>query len=293
MLDIIEVYDDYYKQNNNEDVVTVTWEITRQCNFHCSYCDVYGKPDINDYQETLSFLDKLSKDRIVKLILFGGEPMIHPQLDEILKRVPYFTDIFTNLSSEYSEYERIIAIKEDIGFYATYHPTKADFTEFYEKVKKIAKLTDELRIIFMFDKIDDVYFDNFKKLKELGLPIEIHKVIHDNDRKLTDYQEQVFIEEGDKNINVVTRDNECLQTSLEYVMSNRLNNFKYFKCSGGLLSLYISQEGKVYPCLDYRKKDMPLGSVTNLQPSDLKKTICTLSECTGDIEVPKKRVLLK
>ena len=293
MLDIVEVYDDYYKQNPREDMITVTWEITRHCNYHCSYCDVYGDLNHNDYKETLSFLEKLSENRTVKLTLFGGEPTTHPQLEEILKRVPKHTDIFTNLSADYAEYEKLIAIKKDLGFYTTYHPSRANFSEFYEKAKKLSETVEDLHIIFMFDKVDDTYFSNFKKLKELKVPIEIHKVIHDNVRDIPDHQEEIFIEESDKNIYLVTRDSNCFQTSIEYVMGNRLNNFKYFKCSGGLLSLYVSQEGQVYPCQDYRKKDMSLGSVSDLQPSDLKKTICTLSECTGDIEVPKKRVLLK
>ncbi len=84
--------------------ILCNYYITYRCNSKCSYCTIWKKPpttkrcdcDINDVIENLPQLAKLG----VRFIDFtGGEPLLHPQLPEMLhaaKKNRFVTSVTTN-----------------------------------------------------------------------------------------------------------------------------------------------------------------------------------------------------
>jgi MoaA/NifB/PqqE/SkfB family radical SAM enzyme len=60
----------------------------RQCNLACAYCNEYDE-DSNPVplDEVKSWIDKLATLRTAHITLSGGEPMLHPQLDEIIRHI--------------------------------------------------------------------------------------------------------------------------------------------------------------------------------------------------------------
>jgi len=66
------------------------WELTLACNLRCLHCGSYAgdrRPDELSYEECLSVADQLAALGCEKVTLGGGEPTMHPQWDELGKRL--------------------------------------------------------------------------------------------------------------------------------------------------------------------------------------------------------------
>src|SRR5919107_2870911 len=60
----------------------------RRCNLACTYCNEYDKTsDPVPLEEMKRRLDKLAELGTSVITISGGEPLMHPQLDEIIKHV--------------------------------------------------------------------------------------------------------------------------------------------------------------------------------------------------------------
>jgi radical SAM protein with 4Fe4S-binding SPASM domain len=66
----------------------VDWEVTYACNFRCSYCNCWSmaEPDKElDTQQALKVIRGLAEAKVWLLIFTGGEPLIRPDLDQLIK----------------------------------------------------------------------------------------------------------------------------------------------------------------------------------------------------------------
>src|SRR5580700_6981059 len=60
----------------------------RRCNLACEYCNEYD--DFSKPVPTASMferVDKLAELRTAVITISGGEPLLHPELDEIIRRI--------------------------------------------------------------------------------------------------------------------------------------------------------------------------------------------------------------
>ncbi|KYK29478.1 MAG: hypothetical protein AYK19_19690 [Theionarchaea archaeon DG-70-1] len=77
-------------------------EITNRCNLSCVHCvNNSGEPCPDELTtgEILSLIDTLSSMGVQRIIFTGGEPLLHPDLFQILehaRKAPMIVDIFTN-----------------------------------------------------------------------------------------------------------------------------------------------------------------------------------------------------
>jgi MoaA/NifB/PqqE/SkfB family radical SAM enzyme len=60
----------------------------RRCNIDCGYCNEYDKvsPPV-PYETMCERIDKLAELRTSVVAFSGGEPMLHPQLDDLIRRI--------------------------------------------------------------------------------------------------------------------------------------------------------------------------------------------------------------
>ncbi len=76
--------------------------VTRRCNLACGYCNEYDHvSDPVPLDELLARVDHLADLGTVVLTLTGGEPLLHPQLDEIIKRVVARGMVCTSITNGY------------------------------------------------------------------------------------------------------------------------------------------------------------------------------------------------
>ena len=68
----------------------VVWNITRTCNLRCVHCyaDSHAEryPGELSWEQCCAVIDDLADYKVNALLLSGGEPLLHPQLPQILQR---------------------------------------------------------------------------------------------------------------------------------------------------------------------------------------------------------------
>ncbi len=67
----------------------VVWNVTRRCNLHCQHCYASARslpdPDELSPGEGLALIDELARARVPALILSGGDPLLRPDLPDLIR----------------------------------------------------------------------------------------------------------------------------------------------------------------------------------------------------------------
>ena len=71
------------QQNINMAPTRVELELTEQCNLTCSFCYNSQKPVVSGISERI--INRLVDEGVLEIVLTGGEPMLHPRFEELLK----------------------------------------------------------------------------------------------------------------------------------------------------------------------------------------------------------------
>ncbi len=132
------------------DLSTFTWDICTNCQYRCSYCyahDILTKNFIEKYRYVYKkILKRLSLNKIgnFRIELVGGEPMLHPDIYEIINKLQdlkncVFISINTNLVKDIKEYEKFNIDKfKNLEFSASFHPQyNKKIDNFLNKIKLI------------------------------------------------------------------------------------------------------------------------------------------------------------
>ena len=74
----------------------------RRCNLACSYCNEFDHSSQPvPLSEMLVRVDKLAALGVTVVTISGGEPLLHPQLEDIIRRIRYHGAIATLISNAY------------------------------------------------------------------------------------------------------------------------------------------------------------------------------------------------
>lgn len=67
---------------------TIYWEVSARCNLSCKHCYQGGSKNKKelDLEESLSKVDNFFRNGVTTLLLTGGEPLLNPNIFEIIKR---------------------------------------------------------------------------------------------------------------------------------------------------------------------------------------------------------------
>jgi MoaA/NifB/PqqE/SkfB family radical SAM enzyme len=65
----------------------VLWELTSACNLKCDFCLVEIKGRHLPVEEALAIADELIAARVDKVLLSGGEPLLHPGIEAVMRRL--------------------------------------------------------------------------------------------------------------------------------------------------------------------------------------------------------------
>jgi len=127
------------------------WMITDWCNYDCAYCivkeimrDKWDKDESpSSYKLVLTKLEKF--DGEFEIELFGGEPTLHPNMEDILLRLRSIPNckninIITNLSRPTSYFEKLNNLKLDNFLINASLHMEYYTPEFLEKIYKIKQM---------------------------------------------------------------------------------------------------------------------------------------------------------
>lgn len=127
---------------NKKQPVSFNWDMHYACNYRCPYCWFYGKWQQMADQNKYPPLDRIlkiweniyNKYGCAHIELIGGEPLIYPNIIQLVKGLSVFhrIGITTNLSVEVNDFVRQI----DASFVqvcGSFHPAFADLEKFLKR----------------------------------------------------------------------------------------------------------------------------------------------------------------
>lgn len=233
----------------------------RRCNLACAYCNEYDKTsDPVPLDEMKRRLDKLASFGTSVITISGGEPMMHPQLDDIIRHIRERGMIAGLISNGY--YMTPQRIKRLNGVGLQYLQISIDNVEPDEVSQKSLKRLDK-KLGFLAEhadfhvNINSVIGGGIKnpedalavgrRAVELGFSTTVG-VIHDNEgmlKPLGERERKVFYELKSLSRTEYAR--------LDWFQNNLADGKQNdWRCRAGARYLYICEDGLVHHCSQQR-----------------------------------------
>jgi MoaA/NifB/PqqE/SkfB family radical SAM enzyme len=258
----------------------------RRCNLACAYCNEYDKTsDPVPLAVMLRRIDRLAELRTGIVTISGGEPMMHPELDAIIRRVRHdgmLAGLITN--GFYLGPERIERLNQSGLEYLQIsidNVTPDDVSQKSLKTldKKLQHLAEHARFHVNINSVVGAGMKNpedaltiARRAAELGFSTSVG-ILHDADGQLAPlsareteiYDECVRLGQG-----LYTRINDFQKNLIE----GRANDWQ---CRAGARYLYICEDGLVHYCSQQRgQPGIPLEQYTT---EDIRREQTTEKSC--------------
>ena len=233
----------------------------RRCNLSCTYCNEYDKTsDPVPIDTMIGRIDKLAEFGTSVVTISGGEPMMHPEIYEIIARIRHHGMIAGLISNGYYFQPPKVERLNDAGL--DYLQISIDNVIPDEVSKKSLKVLDKkLRNLRDFAKfkvnINSVLGSGVenpedaltiaKRARELGFSSTVG-VIHDGDgllKPLGDREKEIYKEVKALGTRSYARWN--------WFQDNLADGKEYeWRCRSGARYLYICEDGLVHWCSQQR-----------------------------------------
>jgi MoaA/NifB/PqqE/SkfB family radical SAM enzyme len=233
----------------------------RRCNLACGYCNEYDKvSEPVPLAEMIKRLDKLADLGTSVITISGGEPLLHPQLDEIINHIRERDMIAGLISNGYYFTPERIKRLNDAGL--EYLQISIDNVEPDEVSKKSLKNLDKKlqhlsKHAAFHVNINSVIGGGIKTPEDaltvaqravaLGFSTTVG-VIHDNDgtlKPLSEREREIF--------NAVKKLGNKDHARLNWFQDNIAEGRPYnWRCRAGARYLYICEDGLVHQCSQQR-----------------------------------------
>jgi MoaA/NifB/PqqE/SkfB family radical SAM enzyme len=264
----------------------------RFCNLSCAYCNEYDKVSKPvDLEEMYRRIDHLGRLGTAMIGISGGEPLTHPELDDIIRRMRGTGAIAGMITNGYLLNRERIERLNRAGL--DHMQISIDNVEPDEVSKKSLKVLDKkLQMLAEFAEfhvnINSVVGGGFKnpqdalvigkRALELGFESTIG-IIHDGDgqlKPLAQEDAQVYFEMTHrKKTNYAQFDK-----FQEAIVQGRPNDWR---CRAGSRYLYICEDGLVHYCSQQRGyPGVPIAEYTT---ADVKREFKTAKSCAPNCTI--------
>jgi MoaA/NifB/PqqE/SkfB family radical SAM enzyme len=258
----------------------------RRCNLACTYCNEYDKTsDPVPLDAMLRRIDKLGELRTGIVTISGGEPMMHPELDAIIRRIRergMLAGIITN--GFYLGPERIERLNQAGLEYLQISIDNVEPDEISQKSlktldKKLQHLAAHARFHININSVVGAGMKNpddpliiTRRAAELGFSTSVG-IIHDETGQLRplDPREVAVYDE-------IVRTGQGLYTRINDFQRNLIEGQPNdWRCLAGARYLYICEEGLVHYCSQQR--GYPGIPLEQYGVEDLKREFHTEKSC--------------
>lgn len=245
--------------------------VTRRCNLSCGYCTEYDKvSDCIPLEVLKQRIDALHRLRVVNIALLGGEPLMHPQLPEVVAHGDRRAQVSVTTNGFLLTAELIGRLNAAglANMEVSIDAVRADHTGYIQKcLKTMRPKLGLLRRFAQFDVfINMVMCDQtrgeleeaIRELEDLGFPVTID-LLHDARGAIQiqgkDYQDlwtRYYVD-------------RTLQASLDQEYGAQLLEGRRpeWQCRAGSRFLYVDEFGKVQFCSAQRGRlDKPIAEYT-------------------------------
>jgi MoaA/NifB/PqqE/SkfB family radical SAM enzyme len=288
----------------HQDSVHVEWNIGKRCNYNCSYCpssihdNFSPHTDINILEQAVDKLCEIG--RPVRISLTGGEPCVHPDIEDLLdyfkRKEISWVNITTNGTRGYRWYLDNEMYFNHMVFSLHF---EYDWTRIVDTILKYYDTTE--RDFFVNVMAHHNYMDNVKtvvkKFDELGIKYAVRRIrwtegdhnVFDDMRYDGNDLQWLLSKEATAKPNVIIDDNLSKIVHANDIIKNKMNNFKGWTCNAGMESLMINWDGDVH-----RATCRVGGSLGNIYNGTFKvpqdPIICTRDWCTCAADIPITKI---
>ena len=249
--------------------VSGTFELTQRCNFNCEMCYVHDctqKADPLSARDWLNLAQQARDAGTVFLLLTGGEPLLHPEFEEIyvsLVKMGFIVSINTNgsLLEKYTElFKELPPSRINVSLYGSSSATYSRIcgNEAFDKVLSAIKqmkaqgISMRINTLFTPQNIGD-YKEIADISKELGIPLKPATYSYPPVRLGKECQSQRFTpEEAAECISLIDEyrfEREFyLNRARRIVALPKGPDHNKVRCRAGRASYWITADGVMRPC---------------------------------------------
>lgn len=163
--------------------IHLIWEVTRACNFQCSYClsgsnRVREAPQLVNVAAVMATLD--ASEHVFEINLVGGEPSILPNFIELVKHLTKRNYVFlsTNLAAGkvYERFVEEVTSSRITGIDGSFHVEQREKRSSFEKYAQTWNLLNDHGFKLSANYVAHPsllgrIFDDLKRLNDLGVVI--------------------------------------------------------------------------------------------------------------------------
>ncbi|MBL9042441.1 MAG: radical SAM protein [Myxococcales bacterium] len=260
----------------------------RRCNLACTYCNEYDRTsDPVPLAMMLRRIDRLAELRSACVTISGGEPLLHPELDQILRRIRDHGMIAGLITNGFLLGKERIERLNDAGLeylqisIDNVNPDKVSQKSLKTLNRKLSHLAEYARFHVNINSVVGSGMANpqdpvviAKRAKELGFSTSVG-VLHDEQGQLSPlsaeesavFHEVVRIGQG-----IYTRINNFQ----ENLIAGQPNDWH---CRAGARYLYVCENGLVHYCSQQRGK--PGTPLETYSQEDIRREFDSVKDCAS------------
>jgi len=283
----------------HQDSIKVEWNLGKRCNLDCEYCPA----EIHDNFSPHTNIDILKRtvdqlaalDKPVRISFTGGEPCVHPQIDELLRYTKERVDwinVTTNASRLAEWY-----IKQPVSHYVfSLHfdnKTVDRMIRQIMQVKTTSSIPFHVNVMAHYRHMDRVRYA-VRLFSLFDIPYAVRRIRwtekHDwFDDLRYDQEDLEWLLEHDATAkaNVVVDHTNDMHAN--DIIKQHLNQFEGWKCNAGVESLMINWDGEVH-----RATCRVGGSLGNIYTGSFTQPTtaitCTRQWCTCAADIPLTKI---
>jgi len=283
------------------DHFSMHWALTNNCNYKCNYCGVWKDEEIYPHMKAVEYINHINNHKNVDTVLFGGEPLIHPNILQITADLESDIRICTNLGRSLRFLEELSSVNSNLKIIASLHLHKADLIEFANKIEFACKNFKFVKLKIKYDPTVKLqskkvweYFKAYEKLYD-NMKVYLDMVYHPDfpitkgDLKFFDSQQNddrfyIRTEEIDKFLSY----NEIRR------MFDGFPNYYGYQCYCGKSGLFINSNGDVSYCQTKKNKGQIIFNINNIDDYTdydyllINPIICDMNEPCYEVVIPRR-----
>lgn len=286
----------------HQDQIKIEWNLGKRCNYDCSYCpssihdNFSPHTDIAILEQAVDRLCELGKP--LRISLTGGEPCVHPQIEDLLDYFKRKNIFWVNLTTNgtrtakwYLENEMYFNhLVFSLHFEHSWGTVKNTINQFYDQTER----DFFVNVMAHHDCMDDVR-KVVEEFRNKGIKYAVRRIRWtEGDHNIFDDlkydgKDLQWILEQDATVSPNCRiDKNTLGDQIIHandVIKLHLNQFKGWTCNAGVESLMINWDGEVH-----RATCRVGGSLGNIYNGTFavptEPIICTRDWCTCAADIP-------
>lgn len=291
----------------HQNSIKIEWNLGKRCNYDCSYCpasihdNFSPHTDINILERAVDKLVAL--DKPLRISLTGGEPCVHPDIEDFLDYLKRKNISWINLTTNGTRGSRWYLQNEMFFNHVVFSlHFEYDWKRIVQVINEFYDSTERdffVNVMAHHDHMDSVR-KVVKEFKEKGIKFAIRRLrwtegdhnVFDDMRYDGNDLEWILANDATVSPNtIIFKDKIEHLYHANDVIKQKLNTFTGWTCNAGLESLMINWDGEVHRATC--RVGGSLGNVYNntlTVPSDPIK--CDRNFCTCSADIPLTKIKL-